>query len=249
MTKNLQTIKTTLLVFALSFFSVVAFAQENRTYDGTGNNLQHSEWGAFGTNQLRITEASYADGVSEPAGFERPNPRHISNTIFNQDGLLEDALTISDYAFVWGQFIDHDITLVGDNHSDPLPISVPSGDPYFDPFSSGDVQIPLMRSSYDETTGTSPENPREFPNIVSAFIDASMVYGSTEERADWLRTFQNGKLKMSAGNLLPYNTTTGEAGSPVDPNTPMMAMANPYFTRWFVAGDVRANEKLYGGVT
>lgn len=243
MTKNLHFTKKTLLsLIIFSLISYSAIGQMNRSYDGTGNNLQHPEWGAKGTNQLRVTEASYSDGVSEPAGLNRPNPRYISNTIFNQDGLLTDPLTISDFAFVWGQFIDHDITLVGDNAEDAYPIPVPGGDPYFDPFNSGNVQIPVFRSAYDEATGDAPENPREFPSLVTSFIDASNVYGSTEERANWLRTFENGRLRMSSGQLLPYNTVTGELGSPIDPNAPMMAMANPHISKWFVAGDVRANE-------
>lgn len=242
MTSNLHTFKALLLTGAIVMISMNAFAQENRSYDGSGNNLQHTEWGASGTNQLRVTEVSYSDGVSEPTGLNRPNPRFVSNSIFNQEDLVPDVLSISDYAFVWGQFLDHDITLVGDNHAETFPIFVPMGDPYFDPFSTGSEQISFSRSSWDPSTGTSPSNPREFPNLISAFIDGSNVYGSDEERANWLRTFEAGKLKMSAGNLLPYNTITGEAAGFVDYNAPEMAMANPYFTRWFVAGDDRANE-------
>lgn len=239
MSRNLQMLQ---IVFFVCLFSVSVQAQENRTFDGSNNNLQHTEWGALGTNQLRVTAASYSDAVSEPTGLNRPNPRFISNSIFNQEGSIPDVLDISDYAFVWGQFIDHDITLVGDNHAESFPIPVPMGDPYFDPFSTGTAEIGLSRSASDPNTGTSPDNPREFPNLISAFIDGSGVYGSTVERANWLRSFVDGKLKMSAGNLLPYNTLTGESVSPIDHDAPEMAMANPNFTRWFVAGDVRANE-------
>lgn len=228
--------------FVLSASFVMA--QENRTYDGTGNNFQHPEWGAVGTNQLHLTTNGFADQVSEPGGYDRPNPRHISNSIFNQDGILPDVLSLSDYAFVWGQFIDHDITLVTETEEEIIDIPVPTGDPYFDPLSTGTVVISSARSTYDHDSGTDPGNPRAFPNEITAFIDGSAVYGSDEERANWLRTFENGKLKTSAGNLLPYNTTTNEAGSPIDPDAPDMAMANPYFTRWFVAGDLRANENV-----
>lgn len=242
MKKNLHISKTVCLIAIFSLLSFTTFSQVNRSFTGEGNNLQHPEWGAKGTNQLRVTPATYSDGVSEPTGLNRPNPRYISNTIFNQDGLIPDALTISDYAFVWGQFIDHNITLVLDSESDYYPIPVPGGDPYFDPFNVGTAQIPFFRSAPDPATGTSPANPREFPNAISSFIDGSGVYGSTQARADWLRTFENGRLRMSSGQLLPYNTVTGELGSPIDPNAPVMAMANPNITKWFVAGDVRANE-------
>ena len=199
MIQHLHLLKVFLIIFIFGISISNISAQSVRTYDGYGNNISHPDWGAVGTNQQNIAQKMFADGVSEPAGLDRPNPRFISNTIFNQDGLLEDVLTLSDYAFVWGQFIDHDITLVADNHQEIIHIEIPEGDPYFDPFSTGDASIPLPRNVYDETTGTSPQNPREYPNIISSFIDGSNVYGSSKEVADWLRTFKNGKLKMSIG--------------------------------------------------
>ncbi len=49
-------------------------------------------------------------------------------------------------------------------------------------------------------------------------------------------------MRVSQGNLLPWNTLSGEFESPLDPQAPEMAMPLPHVTRWFVAGDVRANE-------
>lgn len=233
-----------LLVLILGIALVETNAQEIRTYDGSGNNFQHPEWGAVGTPQLFLTTNGFADQVSEPGGYDRPNARHISNSIFNQDGVLPDVLELSDYAFIWGQFIDHDITLVMEIEEEIIDVPIPEGDPYFDPLGLGNKTMHVKRSAFTEDSGTDPGNPRAFPNAISSFIDGSAVYGSDEERANWLRTFVDGKLKTSAGNMLPYNTTTNEAGSPVDPDAPGMAMLNPYFSRWFVAGDVRANENV-----
>ncbi len=223
-------------------FSLDASAQENRSFDGSSNNLQNPEWGAVGTNQLQVISNGFLDGVSEPGGTDRPNPRTISNAVFHQEGLLPDALGLSDYAWAWGQFIDHDVTLVVDDGTETMDIPVPAGDPFFDPGGTGAVVIGMHRSAYDPASGTDPSNPRAFPNGISSFIDASAVYGSDETKANWLRSFNGGKLRMSAGNLLPYNTTTGELNDPVDPNAPGMAMPLPFVTKWFVAGDVRANE-------
>ncbi len=242
MKKILQLSLKALLVSGLFTFSLSVTGQENRSYDGSGNNTVHPEWGAVGTNQLQVATNGFADGISEPTGADRPNPRFISNAVFNQDGLLPDALELSDYAWVWGQFIDHNITLVVDDPNEPVDIAVPSGDPWFDPAGTGTVIIGMHRSAYDPASGTDPSNPRAFPNGITSFVDASGVYGSSEERANWLRTFTDGKLKMSSGNLLPYNTTTGELNDPLDPNAPGMAMPFPFITKWFVAGDVRANE-------
>jgi heme peroxidase/type IX secretion system substrate protein len=243
--KKLLQIKWSLkpaLFLGLLTLSLTVSGQENRSIDGSGNNTQFPEWGAVGTNQLQIISNGFSDQVSEPGGTDRPNPRVISNTIFNQEGLIPDALLLSDYAWVWGQFIDHDITLVLDDASEPLDIPVPTGDPFFDPAGTGTMVIGMSRSAYDPLSGTDPSNPRAFPNGITSFVDASAVYGSDETKANWLRTFDSGKLKISTGNLLPYNTSTGELSDPVDPNAPEMAMPFPFNTKWFVAGDIRANE-------
>ena len=44
---------------------------------------------------------------------------------------------------------------------------------------------------------------REQMNAATSFLDASTIYGSTEEAANDLRTFDAGFLKTSYGDLLP----------------------------------------------
>jgi len=212
-----------------------------RTIDGYENNLSNPEWGAAGTNLLRITDNGYSDGVSAPGGLDRPNPRYLSNEIFAQDGLLNDRMGLSDYCWVFGQFIDHDIGLTPDGN-EPAMISVPQGDRWFDPFNTGEVVIPMVRNVFDPETGASQSNPRQHPNLITSFIDGSGVYGSDEETANWLRTFSGGKLKSSAGNMLPFNTVTGEFDADIDPNAPHMDNPVRLTDKLYVAGDVRANE-------
>ena len=60
--------------------------------------------------------------------------------------------------------------------------------------------------------------------------------------ASWLRSFEEGKLKVSAGNLLPYNTFSGEYDGEIDPNAPHMDNPTGISDKFFVAGDARANE-------
>jgi len=107
---------------------------------------------------------------------------------------------------------------------------------------SGQAVIPMMRNLFDPSTGTSPSNPRRHPNILTAYIDGSAVYGSEEERAEWLRSFEDGKLKVSQGNMLPYNTVDGELDSPIEEHAPEMDDEVRMSPKHFVAGDVRANE-------
>ncbi len=215
--------------------------QNYRTADGSFNNLINPNWGAAGTNLRRITDIGYSDGISSPAGQDRPNPRYLSNEIFSQENTINDMLGLSDYCWVFGQFIDHDIGLTPDGN-EPAMINVPTGDQWFDPFNSGNVVIPMLRNVFDPETGTNRSNPRQHPNLITSFIDGSGVYGSDEETANWLRSFSGGKLKASANNMLPFNTLSGEFDSEIDPDAPHMDNAVGLTDKLYVAGDVRANE-------
>ena len=91
--------------------------------------------------------------------------------------------------------------------------------------------ILFNRSLYDPASGTGTDNPRQQLNEISTWIDASNVYGSDSERAEALRTLDgSGRLRTSAGNLLPFNSAgLPNAGNDSD--------------ELFLAGDVRANEQ------
>jgi hypothetical protein len=217
-------------------------AQEVRSIDGSNNNLENPQWGAAGSPMIRVVPASYADGISEPSGQDRPNPRDISNALFAQNQNFDESSKMSDYVWVFGQFIDHDITLVHFNSEEPTFIQVPPCDDIFDPNCEGLTQIPMFRVEQRENTGTSTSNPRGFTNHITPLIDGSAVYGSDEERANWLRSFEDGKLKVTDDNLMPFNTIDGSFNAPQDFTAPVMENSNPFVRKLFVAGDPRANE-------
>ncbi|MEZ4957962.1 MAG: peroxidase family protein [Saprospiraceae bacterium] len=236
--------KSILPIVTIFFLHLSLISQaQNRTYDGSMNNLTHPNWGAAGSEITRVVTNGYADLISEPGMVNYPNPREVSNFLYDQSAMMPNPLNISDFGWAFGQFIDHDITLVDDMADELIPIPVPMNDPFFDPFGTGTAEIFMRRSKYDLSTGIGMGNPRTHVNDITAWIDASNVYGSDETRANWLRTFNGGKLKTSAGNLLPFNTLTGELEGEVDPDAPFMVIEGAPMPKHFVAGDVRANEQ------
>ena len=187
---------------------------EVRSIDGTGNNLETPELGSTETPLLRVAENDYADGISEPAGEDRPSAREISNTLSAADpeGTTSER-DLTSFVFAWGQFLDHDIdlSLEPSDEADAVSfdIEVPTGDALFDPFVTGEATIHLTRSAIADGTGTSTDNPAEQVNSITAWIDGSQVYGSDQETSDSLREFVGGRLLISDDGLLPTDEDQG----------------------------------------
>ena len=243
-------------MMVVSCFRAGLVCAEDRTFDGTGNNMFLTDVGVAGAQLLRggfpgalggatgrgLYNEEYEDGkgvmLTEFSPDSRPNPRDVSNLISAQSGNIFNSRGLSDFIWAWGQFLDHDITLstsragAATNGSVPIPIHDP-GDPLFP-----STEIAFTRHDFvlDNCTDASP-GCRQQLNEVTSFIDGSGIYGSDSVRAAALRT--NGgtgaKLLMGAGDLLPFNNSDLEMqnpfGAPTDPGL-------------FLAGDIRANENV-----
>lgn len=157
----------------------------SRPVDGSGTNADNPDWGATDTALLRLAPSDLGpDG--EMSGGDRPNPRAISNAIAQQTGDIPNAACASDFLWIWGQFLDHDLSLT-EAGSVSANIDVPVGDAHFDPMGLGGAIIPFNR--VDQHDG-------DYVNEITGFIDASMIYGSHAETIDKMRV-DGGKLLMT----------------------------------------------------
>ncbi|MDH3580084.1 MAG: peroxidase [Hyphomicrobiales bacterium] len=205
-----------------------------RNSDGTENNPINAGLGAAGSQLLRVSDAHYQDGAGTP--YSGANPRGVSNVILDQDVSMPSSFGVSDLFTYFGQFIDHDIDLTPEGHSETIA------------FSHADGDFGISRSAAVPGTGTDASNPLEFPNVITSFVDASNIYGSHDDVTSVLR---------ADGGTSPYLLTSDDDYAPtleqiqqdypgLDPNNvgggPLtVGGPNPEL---FVAGDVRANENI-----
>lgn len=222
-----------------------------RTFDGSCNNLAHPDWGKAFHTYSRLLPPRYSDGINEPRasydGGPLPSAREVSHRVNIDVNLPSKKITV---AFtLWAQFLAYDISLTGVSlarngdgilcchpeiqknqrllHPACLPIHVPDNDPRFRQY--GVTCMHFLRSvaapRSDCTFG-----PREQLNQVTAYIDGSSVYGSSENITKVLRSFEGGMLKWSrigGGEMLPRKRTVPCANSE---------------TTCFASGDKRSNQ-------
>jgi hypothetical protein len=220
-------------------------ASEWRSLDGSGNNLRHPAWGRIGMPYLRVGAAAYPDGIGRMAGG--PPARYVSNRIFNdlgQNVLSEND--VSQWGWVWGQFLDHTFGLRNEKRGESAPIRFDTADP-LERFRDDLGAIDFARTP--AAPGTGVMTPRQQTNTVSSYIDAFAVYGGTSARVEWLRTGPiDGTLKDNGASLLlpdDYLPRANARGSvAAAPAMDLMGALVVHRANAVVAGDVRANENI-----
>ncbi|XP_068084341.1 thyroid peroxidase [Anabrus simplex] len=230
-----------------------------RTPDGRCNNPAHPWWGASMMPLHRFLPPHYRDGLERVresvSGGPLPSARAVSTAIHSNRDI--DLTTITHMVMQWGQFLDHDLTSSSQSrgfnrsvpkcctdggrdiqppdltHPDCMPIVVPPDDWFYSPH--GVRCLEFVRSSATSRVGCSL-GPRDQINQVTSFIDASNVYGSSEEEADRLRLRRSGLLKYSRAQyhlpLLPLSVHKAD-----------LCRESSEHRECFDAGDKRVNEQ------
>lgn len=185
-----------------------------RTLTGFCNNLQYQSWGSTRSAMVRFLAPDYYDSISLPRraydGSPLPSARVVSFVV-HQDPPEYDKHH-SMLSVVWGQFIDHDMTLAvqatdenpssgpdkidccksEDSHPDCFPIEIPKGDPFYGYFNQKCMHF--TRASPGLQPGCSL-GPVQAMNKISSFMDGNLIYGSGVKTNHRLRTFHQGQLR------------------------------------------------------
>ncbi|XP_067657667.1 peroxidase-like [Haliotis asinina] len=235
-------------------------ASPYRTMDGSCNNLNKPLWGRAFIPFRRFLDPVYDDEVSSPrqtakSGNLLPSAREVSFTVHESDENIGVQGAASHLLMQWGQFLDHDITStpiqsgvdgshvrcctedlsedskakINMNPEDRdicYPITIPASDPMFRPRKCMSFVRSIQVSNAECKLA-----PAEQLNQITAYIDGSMVYGSSIAEMRTLRAFDRGLLKTSANDLLPEDK---------EPSCRKQS-AKDYC---FKAGDTRVNEQM-----
>ncbi|CAG9862575.1 unnamed protein product [Phyllotreta striolata] len=244
------------------------FHSRYRTIDGICNNLQHPTWGASLTEFRRVLKPVYEDGLGKPVGWDKnkkyfgypkPSSRLVSITLISTKKITPDP-EITHMVMQFGQFLDHDI-----DHSLPsvtseswdgvdckktcdyaapcYPMDIPPNDPRV----TNRRCIDFIRTSSICGSGMTSIffdeiQPREQINQLTAYIDASQVYGYSEELASNLRDHNSNWGRLREGPVFPGK----KALLPYAENQGMDCRRNltESALNCFVTGDIRANEQV-----
>ncbi|XP_077424399.1 eosinophil peroxidase [Vanacampus margaritifer] len=249
-------------------------AERYRSITANCNNRQHPRWGSANIPYSRWLPPEYEDAWGTPRGwdpnhtyhnFSLPPVRLVSQEVLftHNDNISLDS-TLSHLLVEWGQWIDHDLVLTPQSPSmvafrtgadctqtcsrdlPCFPIEIPPSDPRYGIQSC----MPFFRSAPSCVDGVGPPLHREQFNAITSFVDASMVYGSSDSQAVALRDHSSPLGSMacnsqhSDGELayLPFLPRPQTHLDPCGPREGSVPRDNA--TSCFQAGDSRANEHL-----
>ena len=256
----------------------IAFVDSIRTHDGSCNNREKPARGSSFSPFRRLLPAHYEDGLMQLNGFRQsklennmfrdgpftpphPSARLVSSTIIRDRPINASQLT--HLAMQWGAFAAHDFALTVEfpNPNCDIqncvctdvcaPIRVPADDQAFGVGTPRNGScLPFSRTL--PACSTKDFQARAQVNEITHYLDGSVVYGSTKTRANFLREFVGGRLKVGD----PFPAGTGRDSLPQIPPCPPRENSKgeelppaesccpPGFDTCFVAGDVRANEEV-----
>ena len=219
-----------------------------------------------GIASLRGSIQNRRGSIFNTTAFEPPNPsaRHVSESVI-QDLPRDERLT--HILMQFGQFIDHDLSLTPELRDECeertehceftnvcQQIRVTDLDPKFGLGTSNNgACIAFSRSlaacpDAEEPLVNRGILSREQINVLTSFIDGSMIYGSDAELASLLREFSGGLLKEGSAQpgKKPELPRISEADNRRSDGEPFVGCTEAAYGTLgcFLAGEFRVNEQV-----
>lgn len=228
---------------------------EYEGYDGFYNNLARPDSGAIDKPLLRRWPAAYEDGTYQPSGSKRPNPLELSEKLLKGEIGTHSRTGKNALLVFFGQQVVEEILDAQRAACPPeyFNIKIPEWHEFRK--TPKHMELPVLRTRYDQRTGLNPNNPRQQLNEITPYIDGGLFYGITKQWADTLRMDENGKIHPN-GNL-----ASSYGGLFPAINTQRLPMANPpppfhhelfvtkhqtaEVSRFFKLGNPRGNENSF----
>lgn len=203
-----------------------------RTLTGFCNNLQYQSWGSSRSAMVRFLAPDYYDSISLPRraydGSPLPSARVVSFVVHQDPPEYDKYHTM--LSVVWGQFIDHDMTLAvqatdevqdsgpekvdccksEDSHPDCFPIEIPKGDPFYGYFNQKCMHFTRASPGLQPSCSLGPVQAM---NKLSAYMDGNLVYGTSIKTSQRLRTYHQGQLRTQpVSSAKAYGSAGGATG-------------------------------------
>jgi hypothetical protein len=173
--------------------------RENRSFDGTYNDLNFPRMGATGRRFGRNTPLDQT--FPDAPNLMIPNPRVVSRELMTRDQ-FQPAEILNLLAAAWIQFMVHDWFAHKRSETERVEIATPPGDDFGEP----SVRVP---KSVPDTAAAGSKRPPAYCNMNSHWWDASMVYGSDASVCNTLRSKIGGKLRIEPTGQLAVDPQTG----------------------------------------
>eukprot|EP00102_Acyrthosiphon_pisum_P026317 XP_016663527.1 PREDICTED: peroxidase-like [Acyrthosiphon pisum] len=210
-----------------------------RSADGSCNNLKRNYLGKANTAYKRLLFPEYTDGISEMPNFyekKLPDPRLVSTTLVKDEDSPDHTKTMM--MAYWAMFIGHDLshtavsTMGTDNRfvsccdkdknaqyimmkhiKSCKPIYIPVEDKLCKPDPLNCLKCMNYVRSRPAMRTNCTFGPMEQMNQATHYLDASMIYGTSEEQTLSLRQMSFGLLSVEkrwffdpSSDLMPLET-------------------------------------------
>ena len=173
--------------------------RQNRTIDGTYNDLNFPKMGSAG---CRFGRNFPLDQTSpDVPNLLIPNPRVVSVELMTREQ-FQPATFLNLLAASWIQFMVHDWFVHERSQTEFVEIPTSPGDGF------GESSIHVPRTVPDPAPAGS-KRPPAYANLNSHWWDSSQIYGSDANTATKVRTKIGGKLRIEPTGLLPVDPDTG----------------------------------------